>query len=213
MTPEDTAEVLKMAARFDRRTVGAEDIALWCAVLTRENVTRQQAINAIVDHYTRRPDDYLKIGHIVQGVKRERSQGLAKSAALVYQALAEVDPDAPDHTSRTLSAIRSACAQAGQAGTQAAERLALTSGYAMDWERGEASDRDHRRQARDVIAQKIKDRPPIIDGEVIHPRETDNRVSPNVAAARERAAREKRAPAATVEPMQIGRTLRQVVRR
>lgn len=108
MTPQETTELLKIASGFDRRTISADDIRIWCAALTSAGIGYDEAVQAMVGHYTTRPDDYLQIGHIVAGVRAERSRRLQHVAEAQRQALARLDPDAPDYTRQALDAIRSA---------------------------------------------------------------------------------------------------------
>lgn len=140
MTPHEATEVLKMVARFDKRTIAGDDIKLWTAVLSQHGISMPQAIRATETHYTARPDDWIKPGHIVQIVTRERSTGLAHSARLEQAALALIDPDDPEYTSKALEAIRAA-RKAAADGADIPARPALPSGFEPVPERAERARR------------------------------------------------------------------------
>lgn len=70
MTPADAAELLALAAAFDRRTVGRADATAWADALT--GLDKADCAEAIRAHF-RDCTDYLMPAHVRQGVKRIRA--------------------------------------------------------------------------------------------------------------------------------------------
>lgn len=206
MNPYEATEVLKMVARFDRRTIAGDDIKLWAAVLSQHGVSLHQAIRAVEKHYTDRPDDWIKPGHIVGIVARERSTGLAHSARLEQQALASIDADDPDYTTKALGAIRMARRAAADSAAVPSLAKALPSGYAGDQA---ATSQERRRRIRAQITAEIEAHPPKVEGAefLLHGEED---ITPALRAARARAETERRTLRRRGDPTPISETLRHI---
>jgi hypothetical protein len=86
MTPADTAELLVLAAAFDRRTIGEADVAAWHAALGDLEPSDVKA--AIIAHY-QDTSDWLMPSHVRTRVKAAR----AKRLALVVDQVPDADPD------------------------------------------------------------------------------------------------------------------------
>jgi len=114
VTAEEAAEVLRMVARGDRRTVAADDIRLWAMVLTLAGITRDEALQAVVEHIAEAPDTWLQVGHVVQRVKRQRRRALARSGISERELLRSLDPDAADYDAQVIAVLRAARADAAR---------------------------------------------------------------------------------------------------
>jgi hypothetical protein len=88
MTPAETAEVLAMAAAFDRRTVGRSDVAAWHAVLGDLDAADVRA--AVTEHY-RDSRDWLMPADVRTRVKAIRKARLSA----VPEGVPDADPDNP----------------------------------------------------------------------------------------------------------------------
>lgn len=64
MTPEQVIDLLTLAARFDRRTVGDEDVRAWGLIANEQDWHPAAAARAVVEHAKRDPSTYLCPGHI-----------------------------------------------------------------------------------------------------------------------------------------------------
>ncbi|MFG3338680.1 hypothetical protein [Glycomyces sp. NPDC048151] len=130
MTAEEAAEVLRMVARADRRTVAADDIRLWAMVLTLAGVERDEALRAVVEHIAEAPDTWLQVGHVVQRVKRERRRSLARSGMSEQELLRGLDPDAADYDAQVLAVLRAGRADAARGRALTGTRPELGTGQA-----------------------------------------------------------------------------------
>ena len=179
------ADVLKFAATFDRRSVAPDDIAIWSATLGKYRITRDEACSAISEHHETRPDDYLHIGHVIQIVRRRRSERVAQSAALEARRVEAIPPDVSD--GEYVQLYRDAITQArAEAAAGASERLAALPAGERYRRRRSRADREHRRRAREHMTRQIEARG--LGGRM--QRDTEG-LSPAVAAARERARAER----------------------
>lgn len=70
MTPADAAELLTLAAAFDRRTIGKADAIAWSDALAGLEPT--DCAEAIRAHF-RESTDYLMPAHVRQGVRKIRA--------------------------------------------------------------------------------------------------------------------------------------------
>jgi hypothetical protein len=86
MTPADTAELLVLAAAFDRRTIGKADVLAWNAALS--DLEFADAKDAIVEHF-KASGDWLMPYHVRARVKAAR----AKRLSLVVDQVPDADPD------------------------------------------------------------------------------------------------------------------------
>lgn len=102
----EAAEVLALAARNDKRTVGTEDVRLWCTVLTQKGITKPEAMQGVLDHIAGHADTYLDVGHVVAAVRLRRRRALEQSSRLEAEALARVDPDDPHAVIQALKDAR-----------------------------------------------------------------------------------------------------------
>lgn len=75
MTPADAAELLTIAAAFDRRKIGRADALAWSDAL--EGLNPRDCADAIRAHF-RESTDYLMPVHVRQGVKKIRADRLAR---------------------------------------------------------------------------------------------------------------------------------------
>jgi hypothetical protein len=101
MTPAETAELLGLAAAFDRRTIGRTDIAAWTAVLA--DLELDAAKQAVTAHYATETR-WIMPADIRQAVLKKRAE-----AAADYQGpgLTADIPDAdPDDIPAYLTALR-----------------------------------------------------------------------------------------------------------
>lgn len=91
MTPAEAAELLTIAAAFDRRTISEPDAIAWAKALTGLN--QRDCAAAIAAHFAE-SNDYLMPAHVRAGVKRIRD---ARIRAVPSSELepADVDPDDP----------------------------------------------------------------------------------------------------------------------
>lgn len=89
ITPADAAEILTIAAAFDRRTVGEADALAWADAL--HDLDPHDCGQAVRDHYAN-STDWLMPAHVRAGVKRLRAE---RMRAVPTSALepADVDPD------------------------------------------------------------------------------------------------------------------------
>jgi hypothetical protein len=86
MTLTEAAKILTLAAAYDRRTLGDEDVRAWHAVL--EHVAYPDARQAVIEHY-RAQTTWLMPADVAAGVRRIRSDRLAQLDTLLPNA----DPD------------------------------------------------------------------------------------------------------------------------
>lgn len=88
MTPADAAELLTIAAAFDRRTISTADAIAWADALQGLDVA--DCAHAIRAHF-RESGEYLMPIHVRRGVRRIRSERLER--AFVDVPAADADPD------------------------------------------------------------------------------------------------------------------------
>lgn len=86
MTPAETAQLLALVAAYDRRTIGRADVQAWHVVLAE--VSYDDARTVVTGHYATQTA-WIMPAHIVDGVRRIRSERLAGLDAL----LPDADPD------------------------------------------------------------------------------------------------------------------------
>lgn len=87
MTPSEVATLLAKCAAYDRRTIGAADVAAWHDAL--HDVPFADASTAVTEHYTR-TSDWIGVAEVRAGVKRIRAARLARADTVSPPA---VDPD------------------------------------------------------------------------------------------------------------------------
>lgn len=184
----DAARVLAACAAYDKRTPSQQEAYTWGADLGE--ITADEAIAAVAEHYREDPDTWAKPGHIIAVVKRHRRGGLDRSAALEHQSLRRLDPDHPDYDRQVMAAIRGARQTAAESGAAIPTRAAaLPSGVAGD--RAETS-QQYRARMRAEIDAAIAAHPPKVERPELLHRDAD--ASPVVLAARERARAERARP-------------------
>jgi hypothetical protein len=69
VTPDQAAEVLKIASAYDGRKPSELQATVWAADLTDARVSTVDAAQAVRRHYTDRPDVYVKPGHVIAIVR------------------------------------------------------------------------------------------------------------------------------------------------
>jgi hypothetical protein len=77
MNRDDTQELLSTVQSFDNRRVDATVISLWHELL--ERYTKDECIDAVVQHKAERPGDWLEPGHIIQIVRAARNDRFERS--------------------------------------------------------------------------------------------------------------------------------------
>lgn len=102
MTPADAAEVLGVAAAFDRRTVGRADAEAWADTLA--DVRLEDAIQAVKNHYANSrefiyPSDVLAI---VKTIRKERVRAAGDLADRMPLAISQME-DGPEHNAAYLA--------------------------------------------------------------------------------------------------------------
>lgn len=122
MTPADAAELLTLAAAFDRRTVGEADARAWAAALHTLPLD-QDARAAVARHYSE-TDKWLTPAHVRQQRTKIRAERVA-AANVVY------DGD-PNETGAESIARRRALLTAVADGRIAPQNIALAVGHSPD---------------------------------------------------------------------------------
>lgn len=199
MHPNDAKQVLAAAAVYDKRTPSSAEAYTWAADLG--DMTRDEAIAAVREHFKTRPDVYLVVGHVIEIVKRHRRSGLDQSSRLENAAILALDPDDPDYDRKYLAAIRQARETAAVDGSAVPERPGLPSRF----EAGEENAQRARRGAelcREALAEHSGQQPSIAD-------DGDDGLTDPVRRARARAEIEKRARRRG-DPTPVADTLRHI---
>lgn len=201
MHPEDAKKVLACAAAYDKRKPSQTETVLWAADLG--DTTLSEAVNAVREHFKTRPDVYLQVGHVIEIVKRYRRTGLDQSARLENAAITALDPDDPDYTRKYQLALQAARHRAASDTTVIPGQVALPGGTVES--RVERTRRGVAlaRAAVEAATAKRKggtDEQPLTESERI------------VAAARERAAEERRSRTYRGDPRPIADTLHHIRR-
>jgi hypothetical protein len=88
MTPADAADILTIAAAFDRRKIGKADAIAWADALHDLDV--RDCVDAVRAHF-RESTDYLMPVHVRQGVKRIRADRVRSANAAILEPH-DVDP-------------------------------------------------------------------------------------------------------------------------
>jgi hypothetical protein len=200
MHPNDAARVLATAAVYDKRTPSRAEAFTWAADLGDMSV--DEAIAAVGEHFRNRPDVYLNVGHVIEIVKRHRRSGLDQSSRLENAAILALDPDDPEYNRKYLNAIREARETAAVDGSAVPERPGLPSRF----EAGEETAQRARRGAelcRAALAEHTGPSPSLDD--------TDDGLTDPVRRARARAAEERR-KRRRGDPSPIGETLHHIQR-
>ena len=99
MTPAAAADLLALAAAFDRRTIGKADAVAWADAL--HDLAPADCAEAIRAHF-RDSTDYLMPAHVRQGVKRIRADRIRSANSAIF----EPDDANPDDVAAYLAAIR-----------------------------------------------------------------------------------------------------------
>lgn len=88
MTPAETAELLTMAAAFDRRTIGKADVMAWHAALADHDL--DDAREALIEHY-RETRDWLMPADLIAKCRTKRADRIARN--LPMDLPPGIDPD------------------------------------------------------------------------------------------------------------------------
>lgn len=203
MHPQEAARVLAAAAAYDKRTPSNAEAYTWGQDLG--DITVEEAVRAVREHFKTRPDTYLQVGHVIEIVKRYRRTGLDQSSRLENAAIVALDPDDPDYDRKYMAAIHNARHTAATDSSVIPEHVALPSRSETDDERRSRARRGAQ-ACREVLAGHHGPAPvetkPMTRSEAI------------VAAARERAAADRRAHRYPADPTAIrsaaSATLRQI---
>lgn len=140
LTTDDVIDLLTLAAAYDRRTVGAADVAAWTDAARRGRWTRDQALDAVKAHYAT-STAWLMPGHVAELIRAERRQpppihevvqpdpiGQARVAAVTagaFPAIPAGDDPAARRSIQT-SALDRTCPHCGAKPGQACTRRTLT---------------------------------------------------------------------------------------
>lgn len=89
MTPADAAELLSIAAAFDRRKIGHTDALAWAKAL--EGLNPRDCAQAITDHF-KDSTEYLMPAHVRQRVQRLRTERIRAVPSTALEP-ADVDPN------------------------------------------------------------------------------------------------------------------------
>lgn len=92
ITDDQATDVLKIASVYDGRKASELQSTVWAADLGDHGITAEEAARAVREHYTERPDVYVKPGHVI-AIAREwvRARNERERTA---EALA-IEPDRP----------------------------------------------------------------------------------------------------------------------
>ena len=90
MTPADAAELLTIAAAFDRRTIGEADAIAWADAL--HGLNKSDCAQAVREHF-QTSTEYLMPAHVRRGVRRIRE---ARLRAVTSAELEPADADPSD---------------------------------------------------------------------------------------------------------------------
>jgi hypothetical protein len=74
---DEAQELLATVQSFDNRRVDATVVSLWLELL--ERYTKDECIDALIQHKAERPDDWVEPGHIVQIVRAKRNDFIARA--------------------------------------------------------------------------------------------------------------------------------------
>lgn len=89
MTPADAAELLAIAAAFDRRKIGKADAIAWADALSGLEVA--DCAEAVRAHF-RESTDYLMPVHVRQGVRKIRAERIRTASSALLEPV-DVDPN------------------------------------------------------------------------------------------------------------------------
>lgn len=106
MRPEEANYVLSVCAAYDSRPPSQATATAWAYDLAE--VTLDEAVAAVREHYREHPDTWIKPGHVLALVKTRRRLGLANVSRVEEAALAQIDPDDPDYTAKAQRALANA---------------------------------------------------------------------------------------------------------
>lgn len=201
MHPNDAKRVLAAAAVYDKRTPSAAEAYTWAADLGE--MSADEAIAAVREHFRTRPDTYLNVGHVIEIVKRHRRSGLDQSSRLENAAVVALDPDDPEYDRKYLEAIRAARETAASDGTAVPGRQALPGRFEADADRTERIRRGAD-ACREVLAEYADSKPVLAD-------DGDDGLTDPVRRARARAIVERRARKRG-DPSPIGDVLSRIPR-
>lgn len=201
MHPNDAARVLATAAIYDKRTPSRAEAFTWAADLGEMSV--DEAIAAVQEHFRTRPDVYLNVGHVIEIVKRHRRSGLDQSSRLENSAILALDPDDPDYDRKYLAAVRQARETAASDGSAIPERPGLPSRYEVAEETAQRARRGAQ-MCRQALAEHSGQKPVTEDG--------DDGLTDPVRRARARAARERRHTRRRGDPTPIAETFGHITR-
>lgn len=200
MNYQDAAHVLAVCAAYDNRQPSQAAAMAWAADLG--DITREEAVQGVRDHYRERPDEWIKPGHVIAIVKRFRRTGLDQSHRLESVMLRDVDPDDPGAVINTLHRARAMAAHGGAMIPTARTALGAGRYESID---GQADRNRRGRAAVDAILAEHTARWPRPDGREPAELTASERT---IAAARERARAEKSRRHSPSDPMALGAALR-----
>ena len=98
ITPADATDVLKIASVYDGRKTSELQSTVWAADLGDHGISAEEAARAVREHYTERPDVYIKPGHVIAIARdwaRERAERERTAAFLAEAKEREIEAKAP----------------------------------------------------------------------------------------------------------------------
>lgn len=198
MKLEDAGYVLAVAAAYDNRPPSEAMATTWAFDLG--DITRDDAVEAVREHYRAHPDTWIKPGHVVEILKSSRKTAVSQSSRLEFELLRSIDPDAPDYDEQVQAALQRARSAPAEGAAIPAQQRALAPRPVTPEERVEAA-----RRGKELASQFIAEATPYRLDPVDAPA-----VPENLRRARE-AALAHRAHQRRLDPDRLGRAGGQVM--
>lgn len=117
ITPAEATDVLKIASVYDGRKPSELQSTVWAADLGDAHITAEEAARAVREHYTERPDVYVKPGHVIAIARdwaRERAERERTAEFLAISAAREVEVKADVESGRPRASMREAARKAAE---------------------------------------------------------------------------------------------------